>query len=224
MTQQRSGARAASRDVDRDRPSGDAHGGDTYVCIDARRERRAHATLGEKEGVMDDYMRHRHCATPRVMAAPSTPSRVAAAVARWTSSARSAAPFFARAVLVLDEDAARAMETSIGARALGETCEIVAACAVRDVVRDDGEGADVYGFDGARVCDDAPVVMCFGRALARCAEDVERVARARARASRVVVFVGCDGGDAEAHAWTVAALTATCTRALAGGGEARWMV
>ena len=169
---------------------------------------------------MDDYMRHRHCATPRVMAAPSTPSRVAAAVARWTSSARSAAPFFARAVLVLDEDAARAMETSIGARALGETCEIVAACAVRDVVRDDGESADIYGFDGARVCDDAPVVMCFGRALARCAEDVERVARARARASRVVVFVGCDGGDAEAHAWTVEALTATCTRALAGGGEA----
>uniref|UniRef100_A0A7S0T968 Sec1-like protein n=1 Tax=Ostreococcus mediterraneus TaxID=1486918 RepID=A0A7S0T968_9CHLO len=155
------------------------------------------------------------------MAAPSTPSRVAAAVARWTSSARSAAPFFARAVLVLDEDAARAMETSIGARALGETCEIVAACAVRDVVRDDGESADIYGFDGARVCDDAPVVMCFGRALARCAEDVERVARARARASRVVVFVGCDGGDAEEHAWTVAALTATCTRALAGGGEAR---
>lgn len=155
------------------------------------------------------------------MAAPSTPSRVAAAVARWTSSARSAAPFFARAVLVLDEDAARALETSIGARALGETCEIVAACAVRDVVRDDGESADIYGFDGARVCDDAPVVMCFGRALARCAEDVERVARARARASRVVVFVGCDGGDAEAHAWTVAALTATCTRALAGGGEAR---
>lgn len=170
---------------------------------------------------MDDYMRHRHCATPRVMAAPSTPSRVAAAVARWTSSAHSAAPFFARAVLVLDEDAARAMETSIGARALGETCEIVAACAVRDVVRDDGESADIYGFDGARVCDDAPVVMCFGRALARCAEDVERVARARARASRVVVFVGCDGGDAEAHAWTVEALTATCTRALAGGGEAR---
>jgi len=170
---------------------------------------------------MDDYMRHGHCATPRVMAAPSTPSRVVAAVARWTSSARSAAPFFARAVLVLDEDAARALETSIGARALGETCEIVAACAVRDVVRDDGESADIYGFDGARVCDDAPVVMCFGRALARCAEDVERVARARARASRVVVFVGCDGGDAEAHAWTVEALTATCTRALAGGGEAR---
>jgi hypothetical protein len=133
---------------------------------------------------MDDYMRHRHCATPRVMAAPSTPSRVAAAVARWTSSARSAAPFFARAVLVLDEDAARAMETSIGARALGETCEIVAACAVRDVVRDDGESADIYGFDGARVCDDAPVVMCFGRALARCAEDVERVARARSSVSR----------------------------------------
>ena len=182
---------------------------------------RANASSRENEGVTLDDVTQRHCATPRVMAAPSTPSRVAAAVARWTSSARSAAPFFARAVLVLDEDAARAMETSIGARALGETCEIVAACAVRDVVRDDGESADIYGFDGARVCDDAPVVMCFGRALARCAEDVERVARARARASRVVVFVGCDGGDAEAHARAVAALTSTCTRALAGGGEAR---
>lgn len=191
--------------------------GGFFVCVRTRRSWR------EREGV-DGWMTFdfdwHHCATPRVMAAPSTPSRVAAAVARWTSSARSAAPFFARAVLVLDEDAARAMETSIGARALGETCEIVAACAVRDVVRDDGEGADVYGFDGARVCDDAPVVMCFGRALARCAEDVERVTRARARASRVVVFVGCDGGDAEAHARAVAALTATCTRALAGGGEA----
>ena len=191
-------------------------GGFLFVCVRTRRSWR------EREGV-DGWMTFDfdwHCATPRVIAAPSTPSRVAAAVARWTSSARSAAPFFARAVLVLDEDAARAMETSIGARALGETCEIVAACAVRDVVRDDGEGADVYGFDGARVCDDAPVVMCFGRALARCAEDVERVTRARARASRVVVFVGCDGGDAEAHARAVAALTATCTRALAGGGEA----
>jgi hypothetical protein len=123
----------------------------------------------------------------------------------------------------MDVSIARAASSSSTstARALGETCEIVAACAVRDVVRDDGESADIYGFDGARVCDDAPVVMCFGRALARCAEDVERVARARARASRVVVFVGCDGGDAEAHARAVAALTSTCTRALAGGGEAR---
>ena len=136
------------------------------------------------------------------------------AARRWYDAAM--APFARDAVVALDAEAAAQARAHAGWGGTSGTGRARATRALEAYATMDdamGDEEEVWDVRGERVPAEAPLVICVAGRLREAAANVRRCVRARRRATRATVFVGCDEGD-EAHGACVEALTEACERIL----------